>query len=421
MKKSTQRYIDSEKSSNWLDSFLSNDNIEEKKPMPVIKEVVKDPVPKMDPVKDGDPIIDIDPDIEREISLIQEQRLGKKLVEVLPKDSEVIVETPNLGVSLVDFFASISEEKKNLKAKVKKDKIKIDELEKLFSNLKKDKKKDKKKLLLEPEEVKKVEENKEGSSFNTFNNSMDGFLHPSNAEKEVPLMQRVEKQISEMNTATEFDKEKIATLERIDSFDKMKAEFAKFKDTVSKQLSSLGGGGSVRISEMDDVDTSGQANGYALKYNSTTGSYDFGEVASDLSAVDQHIIPATNNTYDLGTSSKRWRKIYLASSTVDLGGATISSDGTGTIEIAATGATLPAGSKAGANEMAVVSTGASGASGQVARVVPFYSATGGLSSKNTDFEFNATIDNRTTFTGTKTFTLANGSSLADSDTTIFQF
>ena len=51
-------------------------------------------------------------------------------------------------------------------------------------------------------------------------------------EKETPLMQQVEKQISEMNTATEFDKEKIATLERIDSFDKMKAEFAKFKDKI---------------------------------------------------------------------------------------------------------------------------------------------------------------------------------------------
>ena len=111
--------------------------------------------------------------------------------------------------------------------------------------------------------------------------------------------------------------------------------------------------------------------------------------------------------------------MFLAGDTIDLAGATISSDGTGSISIAATGATLPAGSKAGDNQLAVVSS--SGETIQPARVVPFFSAAGGLDTKNTDFEFNATVDTRTTFTGTKTFTLANGNSLTDSDTTIFQF
>ena len=69
--------------------------------------------------------------------------------------------------------------------------------------------------------------------------------------------------------------------------------------------------------------------------------------------------------------------------------------------------------------MAVVSS--SGETLQPARIVPFFSAAGGLSTKNTDFEFNATIETRTTFTGTKTFTLANGNDLTDSDSTIFQF
>ena len=71
--------------------------------------------------------------------------------------------------------------------------------------------------------------------------------------------------------------------------------------------------------------------------------------------------------------------------------------------------------------MAVVSTGASGAAGQVSRVVPFFSSAGGLSTANTNFEFNAVIDEKFVFTGTKTFTLANGSALADSDPTLFQF
>ena len=46
-------------------------------------------------------------------------------------------------------------------------------------------------------------------------------------------------------------------------------------------MASIGGGGSTKISNMDDVDISAQQNGFALKYNSSTGKYDFGEVASD--------------------------------------------------------------------------------------------------------------------------------------------
>ncbi len=137
--------------------------------------------------------------------------------------------------------------------------------------------------------------------------------------------------------------------------------------------------------------------------------------------VAQDIIPDANATRNLGSASKRWNKVFLASETVDIGGATISSDGTGTISIAATGATLPQGSKAGDNQLAVVSTGAAGAAGQVSRVVPFFSSAGGLSTANTNFEFNAVIDEKFVFTGTKTFTLANGSALADSDPTLFQF
>ena len=217
---------------------------------------------------------------------------------------------------------------------------------------------------------------------------------------------------------------KSATLKEqpeLNSLDEMKKEFQRFKDVVTKQMSTIGGGGEVNLRKLDDVDDSSKANGFALKYNSSTDKFDFGEVASDLSAVDQDIIPDGNGTRSLGSSSKRFKDIFLAGETINLGGATISSDGTGSIAIAATGATLPAGSKAGANQLAVVSTGSAGAAGQVSRVVPFFSASGGLSTANTNFEFNAVIDDKFVFTGTKTFTLANGSALADADPTLFQF
>ena len=140
----------------------------------------------------------------------------------------------------------------------------------------------------------------------------------------------------------------------------------------------------------------------------------------DLSAVDQDIIPDGDGTRNLGSASKRFAELFLTGQTINLGGATIDSDGTGTVSVSATGVTLPAGSKAGDNKLAVVAQG-SGGTEQAAQVVNFFSAAGGLSSANTTFSFNATVDNKFVFTGTKTFTLENGQSLTDSEITLFQF
>ena len=147
-----------------------------------------------------------------------------------------------------------------------------------------------------------------------------------------------------------------------------------------------------------------------------------GQSDLDLSAVAQDILPDGNGTRSLGSSSKRFKELFLLGQTIDLGGEILDSDGTGQLSVSATGVTLPAGSKVETgNELAVVSTGSAGASGQVTRLVNFFSASGGLSSANTTFEFNATVDNKFVFTGSKSFTLSNGSSLQDSQITLFQF
>ena len=244
---------------------------------------------------------------------------------------------------------------------------------------------------------------------------------PENKKKKTKKKKVEEDSIIELTTKEISKNKSLKEQPELGSFDEVKKEFQKFKDIVTQQMSSIGGGGEVNLRKLDDVDDSSKQNGFALKYNSSTDKFDFGEVASDLSAVDQDIIPDGNGTRSLGSSSKRFKDIFLAGETINLGGATISSDGTGSIAIAATGATLPAGSKAGTNQLAVVSTGGSGTAGQVARVVPFFSSLGGLSTANTNFEFNAVIDEKFVFTGTKSFTLANGSALADSDPTLFQF
>ncbi len=271
-----------------------------------------------------------------------------------------------------------------------------------------------------------------------------------------------------MKNATELDKDRVRKLESIDSLDKLKREFLSFRDTVSKQMGTIGGGGETQLKYLDDVDiSSALIDKRVLQYDSATGKFvgttletedlvlngtdangsnagdrvvlDGTDSSSsnagdgldlqdgtfgggiDLSAVDQDILPSTSNTYDLGSASRRWKDVYLSSESIDLAGATISSDGTGTISIAATGATLPANSKAGNNELAVMGSSATGTSSQVIRRVDFFSAAGGLSTANATFEFNAEVADRYSFTDASTFTLSDGSALSDTGITLFQF
>ena len=406
-------------------------------------------------------MIDIDPDIEKKISLIQEEKLNSKIKEDIKKVVKV-KEKPE--EKLVDFFSVIAKEKKQTKEKIVKSEKKIADIEELFSSLTKEKKKTKpkKELLLEPE--KPEEEIKEEEQ--TVSEVLQDELEPIETDESV--IGQVTKKLSEMKVANELDKDKLRALDSITSLDEMKKEFVKFREVVTKQMASIGGGGEVNLAKLDDVDTaSALVDKRVLQYDGTTGKFvgttletedlvlngtdasgsnagdrlvmdgtdssssnagdgidlqdgTFGAPALDLSSVDQDIVPDTNNARNLGSATNRWNDLFLAGDTIDLAGATISSDGTGSISIAATGATLPAGSKAGNNELAVLQATTGGATSQIARLVPFFTNTGGLNTKNTDFEFNGTIDSRLVFTGSKTFTLANGSALEDSDPTIFQ-
>ena len=88
-------------------------------------------------------------------------------------------------------------------------------------------------------------------------------------------------------------------------------------DNLSKQLikvsqSHSSGGGAGSLKDLDDVDISAQQNAFALKFNSSTGKYDFGEVATDFSAIGEDLLPATTTTHNLGSSSKRWNDLFLA-------------------------------------------------------------------------------------------------------------
>jgi len=345
--------------------------------------------------------------------IIAEGKKESKKVEKTENESFLSDEKLSVSVKandLTNFFKSISEEKKRLKEQQEKDKKKLQELETLLF-AKEEKKKQ------EPVVEEKEEEGIPASSHTDYEEpNLDSIKEAVQEANQVLLTEpslvdeaaneitspniiNVEKKEVDINTDDVIKElSKISTNtgvvlnSDIKDLEGLKKEFLHFKKLVTQQLESLGGGGG----------TGG-------------GSSDV-----DLSAVDQDIIPDANGTRDLGSASKRWAELYLAGQTINLGGATIDSDGTGTVSVSATGVTLPSGSKAGENKLAVVATGAGGTE-QAAQVVPFFTKAGGLTTANTNFSFNATVDEKFVFTGTKTFTLANGAALADSAITLFQF
>jgi len=384
---------------------------------------------------------------------------GKKKSVKEHNENESLLSNDKVSVTvkateLKDFFSAINEEKKKLKEQRENDQKKLTQLESLlFAKEEREPESQKSQKDLEPieqtwedteayeiEELdKQVEKEQQEPNLDEIKEAVQQanqvlLTEPSlvdQSAKEIasPNIIKVEekpetKDINPQDVIRELSKISkntgVKLNEDINDLEGLKKEFFKFKELVSQQMSSIGGGGSTKISQMDDVNISAQQNGYALKYNSTTGKYDFGEVASDLSAVDQDIIPDGNGTRSLGSASKRFKEIFLAGETINLGGATISSDGTGTVAVSATGVTLPEGSKAGTNKIAVAVTGSGGAE-QAATIVPFFTKAGGLSSSNTSFNFNSVVDDKFVYTGAKTFTLANGSNLADSNITLFQF
>jgi len=62
---------------------------------------------------------------------------------------------------------------------------------------------------------------------------------------------------------------------QLSDLQQLQLEFRHFKDLVIKQMASIGGGGEVRLLNLDDVDTSSLGNGKFMIYNSTTKKIEF--------------------------------------------------------------------------------------------------------------------------------------------------
>ena len=63
--------------------------------------------------------------------------------------------------------------------------------------------------------------------------------------------------------------------EQLSDLEKLQREFTQFRKLVTMQMASIGGGGEVRLLNLDDVDTSSLGNGKFLVFNSTTQKLEF--------------------------------------------------------------------------------------------------------------------------------------------------
>ena len=248
-----------------------------------------------------------------------------------------------------------------------------------------------------------------------------------------------------------------------DSLTRLRKEFEQFRTVMQRNLEAKqnaydgnSGSGAVKIQDMDDVDVDeALVNGRVLRFNTSKGKFDGvapvtealiqegtdddkilldgtdssgsdsgnfitledASVGSavDLTAVAQDIVPDQTNLRNLGSSSRRFKELFLSGQTIDLGGATISSDGTGTVSISSDGVTLPSNSKVGSDTIAKAGT-----NGKTSIDVDFFSRAGGTSTANATFKFQSK-GNSYVFTDSGTFTLRAGTALEDQNPELFTF
>ena len=130
----------------------------------------------------------------------------------------------------------------------------------------------------------------------------------------------------------------------------IEVDLQSFKDNISASVSrrNMGGGGSgggeVRLEFLDDVNRdSVKRDNMFIKYDATSGKF-VGNTASSDSGISntftttvatRDLIPVSNNTFSLGSDTRRYKDLFLQGSTIKLGTANISATATGGIAIPA--------------------------------------------------------------------------------------
>jgi len=203
------------------------------------------------------------------------------------KEEEKIRFTPRVNIDLSNdlssFFGTVSEAKREHVIIAKRDSTKLNALKGFFDRLDQFENTlaeniEKQKDSFDPDEVKydvetpveekpkeEIEDDKPVEVSTQVFTSGDTFTLPEQKEDTVA-------NVANVMSGLGFKKEEATPYTDLQ---KLQLEFRHFKDMVIKQMASIGGGGEVRLLNLDDVDTSSLGNGKFLAYNSTTKKLEF--------------------------------------------------------------------------------------------------------------------------------------------------
>ena len=237
-------------------------------------------------------------------------------------EEEKIRFTPRVNVNLSDlsnFFGTITEAKREHIVIAKRESTKLDALKGFFDRLDKfetalqeniDKQKEGPKDGFDPAEVEGYEEFnsnydkketeklidksiedtiKEKTESETLQDQLEPIIENKVEQVEIKpvnyfnINKRPEPKVAEtdgnsiaqaMSGLIKKPEQQVVT-EQLSDLEKLQREFTQFRKLVTMQMASIGGGGEVRLLNLDDVDTSSLGNGKFLVYNGTTQKLEF--------------------------------------------------------------------------------------------------------------------------------------------------
>ena len=186
-------------------------------------------------------------------------------------------------------------------------------------------------------EVKDIFTNKKFTKLNTKISFIEDTLEKFN-EKSLLIEELV-------NQPSEKNEDPLTPLnQNFVTFDDLKKHYQLFINRVQQQLMSVGGGGAVRIDQLDDVDHNSiknAQNGQALVFitvaeggnnkfearnvAATGGGGGGGGPATEIAeaTVTGNIIPSVDNTFSLGNTTHRFANLFLSGNTLVIGGLTL--------------------------------------------------------------------------------------------------
>jgi hypothetical protein len=195
------------------------------------------------------------------------------------KEEEKIRFTPRVNIDLSNdlsgFFGTVSEAKREHVIIAKRDSTKLNALKGFFDRLDQ----------FENTLAENIEKQKDGFDVDEVKYDVETPAKTDKTESETkqeelePIVETLHKvkedtvaNVANVMSGLGFKKEEASPYTDLQ---KLQLEFRHFKDMVIKQMASIGGGGEVRLLNLDDVDTSSLGNGKFLAYNSTTKKLEF--------------------------------------------------------------------------------------------------------------------------------------------------